>query len=316
MQRGSHPKIELQKDYDPLPQENTNQLRVPEEYELVYNDEVQPLLEQSDRPIHLRSKYPSSGNRDVRSGDLDSTSSSTPTVQSPSSTTGLPISAQSPLSLWDLELDNEAREQAADADAKKQKRRRKRREQSSASSTTTSAGDDVPGGDTSTGSDWYLASISSTGVLLKALGNASSSLDFAFVLNIRESEAYPPLFSPQDLSCVEEKVSAYKSKSNSKEDSLRVRTENNSFWKFAGYTIDSSRLLRKQFLKECLSERLVDAEPALPKYESQLVVTRIGITCSCRSLQPGEVCSELDPLESQRWTEFMGNSGHGFYANH
>jgi len=75
-------------------------------------------------------------------------------------------------------------------------------------------------------------------------------------------------------------------------------------------------VLRKQFLKQCLSERLVDAEPALPKFESQLVVTRIGITCTCRSLRPGEVCSELDPLEAQRWTEFMGNSGHGFYANH
>ncbi|KAH8250371.1 hypothetical protein KR026_011709, partial [Drosophila bipectinata] len=304
------------KDYDPLPQENTNQLRVPEEYELVYNDDVQPLLEQSDRPIHLRSKYPSSGNRDVRSGDLDSSSSSTPTVQASPSTTELPISAQSPLSLWDLELDNEAREQAVDADAKKQKRRRKRRE-TSASSTTTTAGDDVTsGGDTSTGSDWYLASISSTGVLLKALGNASSSLDFAFVLNIRESEAYPPLFSPQDLSCVEEKVSAYKSKSNFKKDPLRERAEPNPVFHIPGFTIDSSRLLRKQFLKECLSERLVDAEPALPKYESQLVVTRIGITCSCRSLRPGEVCSELDPLESQRWTEFMGNSGHGYYANH
>jgi len=122
------------------------------------------------------------------------------------------MSAQSPLSLWDLELDNEAREQAVDAQEgnKKQKRRRKRRE--SASGTTTATGEDSPGREESSGADWYLASISSTGVLLKALGNASSSLDFAFVLNIRESEAYPPLFSPQDLSCVEEKISAYKSK--------------------------------------------------------------------------------------------------------
>ncbi|XP_044315081.1 uncharacterized protein LOC108040081 [Drosophila rhopaloa] len=278
------------KDYDnlPLPPENANPLRLPEEYELVYNDEVPPLLEQSDRPIHLRSKYPSAGSRDVRSGFLEATS--TPTTPS---TTGQPVSAQSPLSLWDLELDNEAREQAADAQEgnKKQRRRRKRRE--SASGTTTAAGEDSIGGEESSGADWYLASISSTGVLLKALGNASSSLDFAFVLNIRESEAYPPLFSLHDLSCVEEKISAYKS-----------------------YTIDNLHVLRKQFLKQCLSERLVDAEPALPKFESQLVVTRIGITCTCRSLQPGEVCSELDPVDSQRWTEFMGNSGHGFYANH
>ncbi|XP_052837715.1 uncharacterized protein LOC128253326 isoform X2 [Drosophila gunungcola] len=297
---GGYPKEAFKefKDYDnlPLSPENANPLRLPEEYELVYNDEVPPLLEQSDRPIHLRSKYPSAGSRDVRSGFLEAaTTTRTTTTQRTPSTTGQPMSAQSPLSLWDLELDNEAREQAADAQAqdanKKQRRRRKRRE--SASGTTTAAGEDSAGADESAGADWYLASISSTGVLLKALGNASSSLDFAFVLNIRESEAYPPLFSPQDLSCVEEKISAYKS-----------------------YTIDNLRVLRKQFLKQCLSERLVDAEPALPKFESQLVVTRIGITCTCRSLRPGEVCSELDPVDSQRWTEFMGNSGHGFYANH
>eukprot|EP00099_Drosophila_melanogaster_P023143 NP_650824.1 uncharacterized protein Dmel_CG6184, isoform A [Drosophila melanogaster] len=287
------------KDYDALqlPPENANPLRLPEEYELVYNDEVPPLLEPSERerPIHLRSKYPSAGNRDVRSGFLEASGSSiiTTSPATPSST-GQPMSAQSPLSLWDLELDNEARERAADAqeENKKQKKRRKRRE--SASGITTTASEDSAGvEESSVGADWYLASISSTGVLLKALGNVSSSLDFAFVLNIRESEAYPPLFSPQDLSCVEEKVSAYKS-----------------------YTIDNLRVLRKQFLKQCLSERLVDAEPTLPKFESQLVVTRIGITCTCRSLRPGEVCSELDPVESQRWTEFMGNSGHGFYANH
>ncbi|XP_033236760.1 uncharacterized protein [Drosophila pseudoobscura] len=277
------------KDYEqvplPLPPDSPNSMRVPEEYEMVYNDEVPQLME-NDRPIHLRSKYPSGSNRDVRSGSLDSTSTtSTPT-------TSLPLSAQSPLSLWDLELDNEAREQAVEAAAvaaQKSRRRRKRQRREETSSRATTAAGEEGGAEES---DWYLASISSTGVLLKALGNASSSLDFAFVLNIRESEAYPPLFSPQDLSCVEEKISAYKS-----------------------YTIDNLRVLRKQFLKQCLNERLVDSEPALPKYESQLIVTRIGITCTCRSLQPGEVCSELDPLDAQRWTEFMGNHGHGYYAN-
>lgn len=176
----------------------------------MYNDEVPPLLDQVDRPIHLRSKYPSSGNRDVRSDVLEST------AQTTSSTTGLPLIAQSPVSLWDLELDNEARERAADAaenSPKLTRRRRRRRREESASGTTTAAGEESTGGEDPNGPDWYLASISSTGVLLKALGNASSSLDFAFVLNIRESEAYPPLFSPQDLSCVEEKISAYKSES-------------------------------------------------------------------------------------------------------
>ncbi|ALC46949.1 CG6184 [Drosophila busckii] len=267
------------RDYEPLPLPAENSLRLPEEFELVYNDEL-PQPEQNDRPIHLRSKYPSGSNRDVRSGDMDLTTSTS---------TSQPPAAQSPVSLWDLELDNEAHEQAADAaaavisssrDSQYQRRRRDEAE------TTTASPDSMAS------VNWYMPSISSTGVLLKALGNASSSLDFAFVLNIRESEAYPPLFSPQDLSCVEEKISAYKS-----------------------YTAENLRVLRKQFLKQCLSERLVDVEPALPQYESQLIVTRIGLTCTCRTLQPGEVCSELDPIEIQRWTEFMGNDGNGYYAD-
>ncbi|KAL7730127.1 hypothetical protein ACLKA6_009400 [Drosophila palustris] len=301
------------KDYGPmpLPIENANPMRLPEEYELVYNDELpQVSQDQNDRPIHLRSKYPSGNNRDVRSDTLESSSTTSSTT---STTTSQPLSAQSPLSLWDLELDNEAQEQAADAAAAAaavtsssksfQYRRRKRQRRneraspgsssSSSSTTDNNAGEDATvAPELSSPADWYLASISSTGVLLKALSNASSSLDFAFVLNIRESEAYPPLFSAQDLSCVEEKISAYKS-----------------------YTADNLRVLRKQFLKQCLSERLVDADPALPKYESQLIITRIGITCTCRSLQPGEVCSELDHIDAQRWTEFMGNDGNGFYAN-
>ncbi|XP_060646126.1 uncharacterized protein LOC132784493 isoform X1 [Drosophila nasuta] len=289
------------KDYEPLqlPAENPNPMRLPEEYELVYNDELPQVSEQNDRPIHLRSKYPSGNNRDVRSDTLDST-----TTTSSTSTTSQPLSAQSPLSLWDLELDNEAQERAAEAAAavtssSRRRRKRQRRNEpatsssSSASTLDNNAGEDVTATpEVPSPADWYLASISSTGVLLKALSNVSSTLDFVFVLNIRESEAYPPLFSPQDLSCVEEKISAYKS-----------------------YTADNLRVLRKQFLKQCLSERLVDADPALPKYESQLIITRISITCSCRSLQPGEVCSELDHIDAQRWTEFMGNDGIGFYAN-
>ncbi|XP_030374419.1 uncharacterized protein LOC115623988 [Scaptodrosophila lebanonensis] len=301
------------KDYEPA--ENANPLRVPEEYELLYNDnEVPQLQNQNERPIHLRSKYPTAGNRDVRSEGY-----SVPTLQT---TTGLPLTAESQLSLWDLELEHEAHEQAADAAAAAaanlpptpasmpdyRRRKRQRRAETENSSTLKSTANmassrssgPVEDGDGVTASaateeeptDWYLASISSTGVLLKALGNATSSLDFAFVLNIRESEAYPPLFSPQDLNCVEEQISAYKS-----------------------YTMDNLRVLRKQFLKQCLSDRLVDAEPALPKYESQLIITRIGITCTCRSLQPGEVCSELDHIDAQRWTEFMGNDGNGYYAN-
>lgn len=58
-----------------------------------------------------------------------------------------------------------------------------------------------------------LSSISSTGVLLKSIDpTASSTIDFVFVLNVRESEAYPPLFLPEDLACVEDKLSGYRSK--------------------------------------------------------------------------------------------------------
>ena len=208
-----------QKDYEPLPlpAESPNAMRLPEEYELVYNDELPQLPEQNERPIHLRSKYPSGNNRDVRSGRLDASSTTTTTSQ--------PLYAQSPLSLWDLELDNEAQEQAADAAAavavtssnRYRRRKRQRRSESATASSSSSSLSSIAGEDAAVTTeaaqtdDWYLASISSTGVLLKALGNVSSALDFVFVLNIRESEAYPPLFSPQDLSCVEEKISAYKS---------------------------------------------------------------------------------------------------------
>lgn len=54
-----------------------------------------------------------------------------------------------------------------------------------------------------------LAQISSTGILLKPLDSAQSTLDFAFVLNVRESELYPPLLLPEDLKCLEDKVNAY-----------------------------------------------------------------------------------------------------------
>lgn len=55
-----------------------------------------------------------------------------------------------------------------------------------------------------------LAQISSTGVLLKPLDtSAQSTLDFAFVLNVRESELYPPLLFASDLKCLEDKMAVY-----------------------------------------------------------------------------------------------------------
>ncbi|XP_065355073.1 uncharacterized protein LOC135949436 [Calliphora vicina] len=286
---------EFQKDYDVVEPQ-----RVPEDYENAYPDsEVPQIVPANEHPIRLRTKYP--GNRDIRSDvpTFDEDSNSTASLP----TGGVPqnnLDKDEPLSLWDLEREKEERDAM-----KKQQQQQQNYEIQEQQLQQNAQIEDLLGGVapekrkkreesmTSTeNDDWFLASISSTGVLMKSLNNTRSSIDFAFVLNIRESEAYPPLFKPQDLNCVEEKISAYKS-----------------------YTMDNQRALRKQFLKQCLNERLVNINPDLPKYESQLVVTRLSITCTCRSLQAGEVCSELDDIKQQKWTEFMGNDGNGFYRN-
>lgn len=65
-----------------------------------------------------------------------------------------------------------------------------------------------------------LAQISSTGVLLKPLDNtaqSTSTLDLVFVLNVRESELYPPLLLAQDLKCLEDKMAVYQSEFTSGE---------------------------------------------------------------------------------------------------
>lgn len=38
------------------------------------------------------------------------------------------------------------------------------------------------------------------------MDNAESTLDLIFVLNVRESELYPPLFQAEDFKCVQEKL--------------------------------------------------------------------------------------------------------------
>lgn len=55
-----------------------------------------------------------------------------------------------------------------------------------------------------------IGSISSSGALLRSL-KEGNSIDFVFALNVRESEAYPPLLLPEDLACLEEKVKTYQS---------------------------------------------------------------------------------------------------------
>lgn len=55
-----------------------------------------------------------------------------------------------------------------------------------------------------------LPTIASTGVLLKSLDNTSLSLDIVFILTVRESDVYPPLFRPEDITCIEEKLNRYR----------------------------------------------------------------------------------------------------------
>lgn len=68
-------------------------------------------------------------------------------------------------------------------------------------------------------------------------------------------------------------------------------------------------LAEKQFLKECLMKRMPNLAPHTHQFESQIVVTRISITCSCGDLKTGEKCSTFNSIEKQKWTEFLENSG-------
>uniref|UniRef100_A0A1B0BPK9 FAM234A/B beta-propeller domain-containing protein n=1 Tax=Glossina palpalis gambiensis TaxID=67801 RepID=A0A1B0BPK9_9MUSC len=274
------------KDYDIEPS------HMSEDYEATYQDsEIPQIVPPNDHPIHLRTKYP--GNRDVRS-DINTFEEDLLNATNILTIGGVGRNKlEEPLSLWDLEREKEERDALRKAEKYEEENVQSLGEDGKSESTiATKRLKNRKRRELSEDNDWFLASISSTGILLQSLNHAKSSIDFAFVLNIRESEPYPPLFLPQDLNCVEEKISAYKS-----------------------YTLDNQRILRKQFLKQCLSDRLINIEPEPPKYESQLIITRIGITCTCRSLQANEICSEVDDIDNQKWTEYMGNNGNGFYSN-
>lgn len=99
----------------------------------------------------------------------------------------LPNDKLRPESLWDLELEKEEKE-------------RYRLKRSSDSQRLNSTNSDV------------LPAISGTGVLLKPLNKTKSAIDYVFVMNIRESEAFPPLLLKEDIECVEEKLSGYRCK--------------------------------------------------------------------------------------------------------
>lgn len=139
-----------------------------------------------------------------------------------------------------------------------------------------------------------LAFITSPGVLLAPLDNSNkvgtSTLDFVFILNVRESELYPPLLMAEDLKCVQERLTNY-----------------------AAEFTANLQAIETKLLKECLSERLPNLTPHKTQFESQIVVTHISIACTCDSMKTGEKCSTLNRIDKQQWTEFMGNSNNGIY---
>lgn len=95
----------------------------------------------------------------------------------------LPNNVNRPESLWDLELEKEEYE------AYRFKRQTK--DQFNA---------DV------------LPAISTTGILLPPMNQTTSAIDFVFVMNVRESERYPPLLLKEDVLCVEEKMQGFQCK--------------------------------------------------------------------------------------------------------
>lgn len=144
-----------------------------------------------------------------------------------------------------------------------------------------------------------LPAVSSTGVLVESLNkSAANSIDFVFVLNVRESETFPPLLLPSDLQCVEERMASLNS-----------------------FPADIELIdIQKNVLKECLKSRLISPESqdtqtsSRPSYETQITIVRISISCTCNDLKPqNEVCSTFKSMKDQRWSEFMGNQLDGTY---
>lgn len=143
-----------------------------------------------------------------------------------------------------------------------------------------------------------LPAVSSTGVLVETLNKSSTnSIDFVFVLNVRESEKFPPLLLQSDLQCVEERMASFRS-----------------------FPPDIELIdIQKNVLKECLKSRLIDLQsnepsPSRPSYETQITIVRLSISCTCDNLNPQrEVCSTFKNLKQQKWTEFMGNQLDGTY---
>ena len=143
-----------------------------------------------------------------------------------------------------------------------------------------------------------LPAVSSTGVLVESLNKTNNTIDFVFVLNVRESESFPPLLLQSDIQCVEEKMGAI------------------------GSFPQASEMIewQKKFLKDCLTNRLSNIpQPETtqkPAYETQITIIRLSISCTCNELNPQrEVCSTFKNINQQKWTEYMGNQLDGTYNN-
>lgn len=173
--------------------------------------------------------------------------------------------------LWDIEIEKENTE-----NHKNEIRRRRRREDSINQN--------------------ILPAISSSGVLLASLNNKSSStIDFVFILNVRESETFPPLLTQVDIQCAEDKMA------------LLGASNDGMDW-------------RSSFLKECIKNRISleqqqsesSTVPQKPAYETQITIVRLSISCTCNDLNPKkEVCTTFS--SQQKWTEYMGNQLDGTY---
>lgn len=211
----------------PLDVEPENDVGALEEYENYLNSDP-------SRKISVRTKYPQ--NRDVRSknemsggylmeyddipneSNLEDNVTHTEESKTKKKTleddnVGISNDQNRPETLWDLELEKET------VEAIKGKKKQNNKFFLSTQQQTFSIFVDAKGFDFATRSirhaEWnqnLLSSISSTGVLVKPIDpTAPSTIDFVFVLNVRESEAYPPLFLPEDLACVEDKLNGYRS---------------------------------------------------------------------------------------------------------
>lgn len=116
-----------------------------------------------------------------------------------------------------------------------------------------------------------------------------------FILNVRESELFPPLLLAQDIQCVQRRLSEYQSDIS------------------MAYEKSNLAVMEKIYLKQCIEQRLPNLSPHETKFIPQIIVTRISIQCTCDPLKTGEKCSTLNGIDRQKWTEFMGNLNNGVF---